>query len=113
MANKLQTTIKLKMKEGKRYQSKQFTSAEYLPGSVAKEATKVLTKMSNAETTEDVINSLDACVDFIAKVIFEGQFTGKEYEDGMDSREITEITGKLMRSVSQGYDSVYSEQKKK
>lgn len=113
MANKLQTTIKIKIKEGKEYKTKQFTSADFLPGSVLEDATDLLERMSESETTDDVKKALSDCYDFIGKVVFEEQFTGKEYRDGIDAREIAPLTGKILRSISQGHDAVYSEQKKK
>ncbi|OOL78392.1 hypothetical protein B1P85_05490, partial [Enterococcus faecalis] len=56
---------------------------------------------------------LRECYDFIADVIFEKQFTGQEYIDGMDARELLKITAQLLGSVTSGYDAIYSEQKKK
>ena len=55
---------------------------------------------------------LRECYDFIADVIFEKQFTGQEYIDGMDARELLKITAQLLGSVTSGYDAIYSEQKK-
>ncbi|WP_373408720.1 hypothetical protein [Enterococcus faecalis] len=45
--------------------------------------------------------------------MFEKQFTGQEYIDGMDARELLKITAQLLGSVTSGYDAIYSEQKKK
>lgn len=114
MASKLQTTIKLRMKnEEGQLKPKQFKSAEFLPGSVMEDSTELLQTMSESESAEDVKEALKNCYDFIGQVIFEGQFTGKEYRDGVDAREIAVLTGQLLRSVSQGHDTVYSDQKKK
>ncbi|MGX4686304.1 phage tail assembly chaperone G [Vagococcus sp. JNUCC 83] len=117
MASKLQTTIKLniKGKDGK-YKTKQYKSAEILPGSVMEDATDLQIKLEQSTQTndmEEIRPVLRECYNFIAEVIFEGQFTGQEYLDGMDAREILKVTGQLLGSVSTGYDAVYSEQKKK
>lgn len=114
MASKLQTTIKLMQKgEDGKYKPKQFKSAEFLPGSVSEDAAEVQQGMLDSETAEEVKASLMTCYDFIADVIFEGQFTGEEYRDGIDARDIAPLTGKLLRSVTQGYENTYAETKKK
>lgn len=112
--SKFQQTIKLMKKndEGK-YKSQQFKSAEFLPGSIMTDATELLDRMSKAKEAEDVKESLSECYAFIADVLFEGQFTAEEYRDGMDAREIAPITGKLLQSMTMGYDAVYSDSKKK
>jgi hypothetical protein len=117
MASKLQTTIKLNFKneEGK-YQKKQFKSAEILPGSVMEDATQLQVELEESTKTndmEEIRPVLRKCYDFIADVIFEGQFTGQDYLNGMDAREILKMTGQLLGSVTQGYDAIYAEQKKK
>ncbi|MGL9971381.1 phage tail assembly chaperone G [Enterococcus sp. DIV1420a] len=117
MASNLQTTIKLYVKddEGK-YKTKRFKSAEMLPGSVMEDATELQVELEEIVKTndmEEIRPVLRKCYDFIANVIFEGQFTGQEFLDGMDAREILKITGQLLGSVSSGYDAVYSDQKKK
>lgn len=117
MASKLQTTIKLYLKDEEgNFTTKQFESAEMLPGSVMEDATELQVELEEIVKTndmEEIRPVLRKCYDFIAKVIFEGQFTGQEFLDGMDAREILKITGQLLGSVSSGYDAVYSDQKKK
>ena len=94
MASKVQVqiTLMLKDEEGKR-KPKRFKSAEWL----------------DAEVKE----ALNGCYAFIADVIFEGQFTAEQYRSGIDAREIAPLTGKFLRSVTQGYDNTYSDTKKK
>jgi hypothetical protein len=115
--SKYQTTIKLmqKNKDGK-YKSVQFKSAEFLPGSVMEEATSLQTRLQEAIKTndmEEIRPVMHECYAFIGNVIFEGQFTGEDYMNGMDAREVLKITGQLLNSVTAGYDDVYAEQKKK
>ncbi|EML6700447.1 hypothetical protein RRS13_003016, partial [Enterococcus faecium] len=50
---------------------------------------------------------------FIADTLFEGQFTGEDYCKGIDAREIASLTGKLLKSVTAGFDETYTETKKK
>ena len=117
MASKFQQTIKLmKKNEDNKYKSVQFKSAEFLPGSVMEDATALQVEFEQAAETNDleVLKPvLRKCYDFIGDVVFEGQFTGQEYIDGMDAREVLKITGEILSSVTRGYDSVYAEQKKK
>ena len=68
------------------------------------------TKTNDMEAIRPILRE---CYDFIADVIFEKQFTGQEYIDGMDARELLKITAQLLGSVTSGYDAIYSEQKKK
>lgn len=116
MASKFQQTIKLMIKEEGKYKSKQFKSAEFLPGSVMENASDLQIRLDEATHTNDMDEIrpvLRDCYDFIADVIFEGQFTGQEYLDGMDAREVLKITGQLLNSVTAGYDTVYTNAKKK
>lgn len=117
MTSKLQTTIKLNFKKAKGgYEKKQFKSADILPGSVMEDATALQVELEESTQTndmEEIRPVLRKCYDFIAEVIFEGQFTGQEYLDGMDAREILKMTGQLLASVSVGYDAAYAETKKK
>lgn len=104
-----------KNKDGK-YKSVQFKSAEFLPGSVMEEATSLQTRLQEAIKTndmEEIRPVMHECYAFIGNVIFEGQFTGEDYMNGMDAREVLKITGQLLNSVTAGYDDVYAEQKKK
>ncbi|EGO5823245.1 phage tail assembly chaperone G [Enterococcus faecalis] len=116
MGSKFQQKIKLMIKDGSKYTTKQFTSAEFLPGSVMDTGTDLQIRLEEATKTNDmeaIRPILRECYDFIADVIFEKQFTGQEYIDGMDARELLKITGQLLGSVTSGYDAIYSEQKKK
>lgn len=117
MVNKLQTTIKLNFKESKGgYETKQFKSAEMLPGSVMEDAMALQVELEESTQTsdmEEIRPVLRKCYDFIATVIFEEQFTGQDYLDGMDAREILKMTGQLLKSVSIGYDTAYADMKKK
>lgn len=117
MASKFQQTIKLKIKgEDKKYSEKQFKSAEFIPGSVMEDATGLQIELEEVIETnkmEEIKPVMKKCYDFIADVIFEGQFTGQEFVDGMDAREVLKITGQLLGSVTSGYDLIYSDQKKK
>lgn len=116
MASKFQQKIKLMIKDGDKYTCKQFTSAEFLPGSVMDAGTDLQIKLEEATKTNDmeVIRPiLRECYDLISNVIFEGQFTGQEYVDGLDAREVLKITGQLLGSITSGYDAIYSDQKKK
>lgn len=116
MASKFQQKIKLMKKdEDGKYKSQQFTSAEFLPGPVMELATELQLKMDKATENNDMDQLRDAlrdCYDFIGDVIFEGQFTGEEYLNGMDAREVVDITGKMLASVTAGYDRTYADQKK-
>ena len=115
MASKFQQTIKLMQKDADgKYKTKQFKSAEFLPGTVMEDATSLQYKMQDATgDVEELRPVLRECYDFIGNVIFEGQFTGQEYVDGMDAREVMNMTFKLLQSVTAGYDNVYADQKKK
>lgn len=112
--SKFQITIKLKQKndEGK-YETKQYKSAEFLPGSVMVDAAEIQDTMSKAENASEVKDALNEAYDFIADVIFEAQFTGSEFRDGLDAREIAKITGQIFKSVISGYDETYATTKKK
>lgn len=112
--SKLQTKIKLMKKndEGK-YTAKQYTSAEFLPGSVMEQAAEIQEGMMESKTSDDVKKALKATYDFVADIVFEGQFTGEEYQDGMDAREIASVTGQILKSLTMGYEATYAETKKK
>lgn len=114
MASKLQVKITLMLKdnEGKR-QSKNFKSAEWLDGDVLDKALEVLEILDNADDRKSVKDALQVCYEFIADVIFEGQFTAEQYRNGIDAREIATLTGKFIRSITQGYDNTYVDTKKK
>lgn len=84
-------------------------------GSVMDTGTDLQIRLEEATKTNDmeaIRPILRECYDFIADVIFEKQFTGQEYIDGMDARELLKITAQLLGSVTSGYDAIYSEQKK-
>jgi len=117
MTSKFQKTIQLmKKNEDGKYKSVSFKSAEFLPGNVMDDAMALQLKLEEATGTndmEEVRPVMRECYDFIGDVIFEGQFTGEEYMNGMDAREVLKITGQLLASVTSGHDVVYAEQKKK
>ncbi len=117
MASKFQQTIKLmKKNEDNKYKPVQFKSADFLPGSVMEDANTILLELQKAIDTNDMDEIkpvLRKTYNFVADVIFEGQFTGQEYLDGMDAREVMTITQNMLQSVTAGYDVVYTEQKKK
>ena len=50
---------------------------------------------------------------FIGDSIFEGQFSGEEYLNGLDAREVMTVTRDILASVTSGHDSVYADHKKK
>lgn len=112
--SKFQTTIKLTQKneEGK-YEHKQYKSAEFLPGSVMEDAAEIQDTMSKAEDAEGVKDALREAYDFVADTIFEEQFTGAEFRDGLDAREIAKVVGQVLKSVTSGYDETYVKTKKK
>lgn len=112
--SKFQKTIQLmhKNEEGK-YEKQSFKSAEFIPGSAVEDATDLLMKMSEAKETQEMKDALGGAYAFIADILFEGQFTGEDYRDGMDAREIAPITGELLRSVTAGFDQTYADTKKK
>lgn len=112
--SKFQKTIQLMQKNGEGKNEKQsFKSAEFIPGSAVEEATEILMEMSEAKKSEEMKEALGAAYAFIADILFEGQFTGQDYRDGMDAREIAPVTGKLLRSVTAGFDQTYEDTKKK
>lgn len=117
MASKFQQTIKLmKKNEDGKYNATSYKSVEFLPGNVVDDAMELQIKLEEATKTNDmevVRPVMRECYDFIGNVLFEGQFTGEEYMNGMDAREVLKITGQLLASVTIGHDLVYSEQKKK
>lgn len=99
-----------------KYKSEQFKSAEFLPGSVLEDATQLQLELEQATQTndmEEIRPVLRKAYDFIGEVVFEGQFTGEEYLNGMDAREVLKVTQEILMSVTAGYDSVYAAQKKK
>lgn len=111
---KYQTTIKLmRLTEEGKYKEVQFKSAEFLPGPVVEEAAGVMEILANAVGGEETTKALGKSYEFIANVLFEGQFTGEEYRQGIDAREIAPLTGKLLKSVTAGFDETYSKTKKK
>lgn len=112
--SKYQTTIKLMQKndEGKLKQV-QFKSAEFLPGPVVEEAASIMEVLANAVGGEGTTKALGQAYAFIGDVLFEGQFTGDEFRLGVDAREIASLTGKLLKSVTAGFDETYNENKKK
>lgn len=114
MASKLQVqiTLMLKDEEGKR-KPKRFKSAEWLDADAMDTALDVMETLDEADSRETVKKALQSCYAFIADVIFEGQFTAEEYRNGIDAREIAPLTGKFIRSVTQGYDNTYADTKKK
>lgn len=117
MTSKFQQTIKLmKKNEDGKYKAASFKSAEFLPGNVMDDAMALQIKLEEATKTndmEEVRPVMRECYEFIGDVIFEGQFTGEEYMNGMDAREVLKITGQLLASVTSGHDLVYADQKKK
>lgn len=114
MASKVQVqiTLMLKDEEGKR-KPKRFKSAEWLDADTMDDALDVMEKLEQSEGRKEVKEALNGCYAFIADVIFEGQFTAEQYRNGIDAREIAPLTGKFLRSVTQGYDNTYSDTKKK
>ena len=116
MSSKFITTIKLMQKEDGKYKPKQFKSAEFLPGTVLEDATSLQIELEAAVKTNDMENIkpvIRKAYDFIGETVFEGQFTGEEYLNGMDAREVMKVTQQILLSVTAGYDSVYAEHKKK
>lgn len=117
MTSKFQTTIKLmrKNEEGK-YKPVSYKSAEFLPGSVLEDATKLQIELEEAVKTndmEEIRPVMHEAYAFIGDTVFEGQFTGEDYLNGMDAREVMKVTQEILMSVTAGYDSVYAKQKKK
>lgn len=114
MASKLQVQITLMLKndDGKRT-AHRFKSAEWLDADAMDNALDVLETLEQADGREEVKEALKGCYSFIADVIFEGQFTAEQYRNGIDAREIAPLSGKFLRSVTQGYDNTYSDTKKK
>ena len=114
MASKLQVqiTLMLKDEDGKR-KPKKFKSAEWLDADAMDDALDVMTALEEADGREEMKEALKDCYTFVANVIFEGQFTADDYRNGIDAREIAPLTGKFLRSVTQGYDNTYTDTKKK
>ena len=114
MASKLQVqiTLMLKDEDGKR-KPKKFKSAEWLDADAMDDALDVMTALEEADGREEMKEALKDCYTFVANVIFEGQFTAEDYRNGIDAREIAPLTGKFLRSVTQGYDNTYTDTKKK
>lgn len=112
--SKYQTTIKLMRKndEGK-YKPVQFKSAEFLPGPVVEEAAGIMEILADAVGGEATTKALGQDYAFIGDVLFEGQFTGEDFRQGIDAREIALLTGKLLKSVTAGFDETYTDTKKK
>lgn len=54
MASKFQQKIKLMIKDGSKYTTKQFTSAEFLPGSVMDTGTDLQIRLEEATKTNDM-----------------------------------------------------------
>lgn len=69
--------------------------------------------MQTATDKQSVKKALSRAYSFIADTLFEGQFTGEDYCKGIDAREIASLTGKLLKSVTAGFDETYTETKKK
>lgn len=112
--SKYQTTIKLMQKnEDGKYKPIQFKSAEFLPGPVVEEAAGIMEVLSNAVGGEETTKVLGVAYAFIADTLFEGQFTGEDFRQGIDAREIAPLTGKLLKSVTAGFDETYNDTKKK
>lgn len=111
--SKYQTTIKLMKKTDGKYKSVQFKSAEFLPGPVVEEAANIMEVLADAVGGEETTKALSKAYDFVANVLFEGQFTGEDYRQGIDAREIAPLTGQLLKSVTAGFDNTYDETKKK
>lgn len=115
MASKLQVQITLMFKDedGKR-KPKKFKSAEWLDADAMDNALDVMEDLEqSAGDREEMKEALKKCYTFVADVIFEGQFTADDYRNGIDAREIAPLTGKFLRSVTQGYDNTYTDTKKK
>lgn len=115
MASKLQVqiTLMLKDEDGKR-KPKKFKSAEWLDADAMDNALDVMEDLEqSAGDREEMKEALKKCYTFVADVIFEGQFTADDYRNGIDAREIAPLTGKFLRSVTQGYDNTYTDTKKK
>lgn len=116
MVKKFQQTIKLMKKVDGKYKETAYISAEFLPGSVLEKATNLQVKMAEAAENGDAEGTTKALMetyDFVAQDIFEGQFTGEEYREGIDAREIAPLTGRLLQSVTAGYENTYNVTKKK
>lgn len=108
----VQITLMLKDEDGKR-KAKRFKSAEWLDADTMDGALDAMERLDEADGRKEVKEALNACYAFIADVIFENQFTAEEYRNGIDAREIAPLTGKFLRSVTQGYDNTYVDTKKK
>lgn len=116
MASKFVKKIKLMQKVDGKYEPKQFSSAEFLPGSVLEEALDLQFKLEETATNNDkdgLKETMREIYAFIGESIYEGQFTGEDYINGLDAREVMTITRDILGSVTQGHDSVYADQKKK
>ncbi|MCD1025707.1 phage tail assembly chaperone G [Enterococcus sp. SMC-9] len=112
--SKLQTKIKIMQKDSEgKFKSKQYTSAEFLPGPVVEQAAEIMEEMYEADGGEETTSALKKAYGFIADTIFEGQFTGEEFRQGVDAREIASLTGKLLKSVTAGFNETYGDTKKK
>ncbi len=103
----------MRLTEEGEYKELQFKSAEFLPGPVVEQAAGVMEVLSNAVGGEETTKALGEAYTFIADVLFEGQFTGEDFRQGIDAREIASLTGKLLKSVTAGFDETYSKTKKK
>lgn len=114
MASKLQVqiTLMLKDEDGTRKATK-YKSAEWLDADAMDQALDVMEALENADGREEMKDALQGCYAFISETIFEGQFTAEQYRNGIDAREIAPLTGKFLRSVTQGYDNTYTDTKKK
>lgn len=112
--SKYQTTLKLMQKndEGK-FKPVQFKSAEFLPGPVVEEAAGIMEVLADAVGGEATTKALGRAYAFIGDILFEGQFTGEDFRQGIDAREIAPLTGKLLKSVTAGFDETYTDTKKK
>lgn len=116
MASKFVKKIKLMKKVDGKYEAKQYSSAEFLPGQVLEEAIDLQFELEDAAKNndkEDLKVTMRKIYDFIGDSVYEGQFTGEEYLNGLDAREVMSLTRDILMSVTAGYDSVYENQKKK
>lgn len=102
----------LKDEDGKR-KPQRFKSAEWLDADAMDDALDVMSALEESSGREEMKEALQDCYTFVADVIFDGQFTAEQYRNGIDAREIAPLTGKFLRSVTQGYDNTYTDTKKK
>lgn len=83
---------------------KKFHQPAFIKGSVARKGMKIGKKASKLQNPDELSDDfedefLDELYNFVAKDLYDGQFTAEEFEDGLDVHSIMSVAMEQLSSV--------------